>query len=83
MESDKPNPTVKQETVGECQTPNRPYRRGLTPRNLTPEQRSRNIQVECQKKNNIERELHHSWNTGHCIDVDAIEYADDEVHMQT
>ena len=73
MESDKPDPTFKQET------PSKPYRRGLTPRNLTPEERSRDIQVKCQKRNNVERERHHSQKVGHQIDMEVIRYADDEV----
>ena len=73
MESDKPDPLVKQET------PSKPYRRGLTPRNLTPEERSRDIQVKCQKRNNVERVRHYSQKVGHQIDVEVIGYADDEV----
>ena len=73
MESGKPEPTVKQET------PSKPYRRGLTPRNLTPEERSRDIQVGCQKRNNIERKRCHSQKVSCQIDMEVIRYADDEV----
>ena len=73
MESDKPDPTVKQET------PSKPYRRGLTPRNLTPEERSRDIQVGCQKRNNIERKRCNSQKVDRQIDMEVIRYADDEV----
>ena len=84
MESDCPEPDIKQECAIPDLTASKLYRRGLTPRNVSPEKKSTNIYVKCQQKNNVERALHHFMNTKTAtspseIDMNVTEYADDKV----
>ena len=77
MESDCPEPDIKPECAIPGLTASKLCRRGLTPRNISPEKRSRNIQVECQKKNNVEKAIQNCM--PNVIDMDITEYADDKV----
>ena len=57
------------------------HRRGTTPRNVSPEKRSANIQTRCQLTNIVEKAIHHQKDhiTRDEIDVEELEYADDVV----
>ena len=81
MESSCPKPNIKRECSVPIPTASI---QGLTPRNVSPEKRSRTIQIECQKKNNVEKIIHHCLNTkattaSNEIDMNVTEYADDKV----
>ena len=58
METDSPEPDVKPECAISALNVSTLCRRGHTPRNISPEKRSSNIQVECQKRNNVEKAIH-------------------------
>ena len=77
MESDCPEPDIKPECAIPGLTARKLCRTGLTPRNISPEKRSRNIQVECQKKKNVEKAIQSCM--PNVIDMDITEYADDTV----
>ena len=82
METEHPDTNHKQESDSKGLTSSNLYRRGLTPRNVSPEKRSRNIQIQCQYRNNIEKAIHHLQNSkgstsSNEIDTDVIQYADD------
>ena len=56
-------------------------RRGITPRNVSPQKRSTRMQVGCQLDTIKEKVAHHQKNmvTRSTFDVECINYADDEV----
>ena len=57
------------------------HRRGTTPRNVSPQKRSANMQTRCQLTNIVEKAVHHQKDhiTRDKIDVKELEYADDVV----
>ena len=57
------------------------HRRGTTPRNVSPQKRSANVQTRCQLTNIVEKAVHHQKDhiTRDEIGVEELEYADDVV----
>ena len=51
METDRPDPDLRQESACKGITKSGLHSRGLTPRNISPEKRSRNIIVKCKQEN--------------------------------
>ena len=51
MKSNCSDPNIKQECAVPVPTTSKLFEHGHTPRNISPEKRSRTIQVECQQKN--------------------------------